>query len=646
MQRPTKVPMNVSLLHPDIEIQKHGYLPVSSHMIHDPGTNTFHPDGLFSEIIFDQIGSANRMIRFAYIDLKTRIFQPIVFRNLISLKSFYNEILSGKCYVYFDKKEKDFIRCKSDDEGAGTGYSFFLKYYNQIQFTLTNSLARTDKIKILDAYKDRVFIDRYLVLPAGIRDIKEENGMLASEDINKLYLAALSMANGLPDTDEELNPVYDTLRYNIQLKIVEIYEYILNIVDGKKGYGRGKLGARNIALGTRNVITSAPMTEVESPYDPKFFKNDEALIPLYQAAKAATPLVSHALRTIFFSTIFTEGARNIALISPTDLKIQYHEIDEDQRSLFTTSDGVEKLINLLQNEHIRHKPVSVLGKDKKPLWMYLMYDLGDTLYCFRNLPEFISHLTNEDKWSIAPLLPKLEKLIPLGVNKEEVIVVGSGALVAYGYPYGFEDLDVKVSPRVYERLLASGKFTKTDRSLVYEDIEVYTDHPEFGTYEGILSSAVSIEGYKVVPIQHMYDNYVKVNRSKDKKKLQWCKEHIFISDKVRALTYGEMMYIAAYHSLHDKYCTFTRYPVLNELGILTPKIHIQTTEPNRTVTLRLATNDTAVVLPRYPILHGAIYQDSMCPHPSSLAGYDGDFDKLRRCRSKIAELSKEVLLQG
>jgi hypothetical protein len=631
-----KEPMNVRLLDPMKVIESEGLLPVTTYMIHEPSTNKFHPDGLFSEVIFGPIGSTDRLTRFGYIDLKTDIFNPTIYENLLKLSSLYGSILEGKAYAIFNKETMDFELADKSNINANTGFTFFMEHLHKINFKSTGSLIRDDRIEVLNKYNNLLTFNKLLVSPAGTRDIKEDStGKMSMENINKLYLSILALANSLPDDKDALNdPVFDSVKYTIQMKVMEIYEYILKgVIGGKNGYGQGKFGARNIILGARNVITAAPLTEVKSPLEPNYFRNDESLIPLYQCMKSAMPLVQHYLMTIMLNSIFSENSTgSIPLINPNTYELEYMDIDEETRALYTTSDGTEKLINKFDNEDTVFQPfaIQVISQKFKYAWVYLVYDLNDRIYIFRNLDKFKEGITNVSQWKAREIL--INKNIDISpLNGINYCITGGIALEMYGYKdIPSNTLDILVDPITFDKLKTRSDIT-TANDLSYLILNNIFIHKE-NNFKDILKSSVSIEGYSVVNMETLATLY-KSNIYKDTKykfKYKWLNEHIVDMRKVRPLTNVEMFYIVTYMALKDKYTTFSRYPILHEYGILTTKVAVHSTEPNRVVKymsyIHPEVDIPVIILPRYPVIHNSKLKGSMSPHPSTLSGYDGDFD--------------------
>ena len=382
-------PLTLKLLDSNY-VQQNAILPVTSAFIREPSTNEFHPEGLFSETIFGEVGSTQRLIKFGYIDLRMQCFHPLVYKNLLQLKRIYGDIMSGKIFARFDEVEKDFVKCESDAPGAGSGYTFFISNFNKVVFKDSPSLKRQDKINILKKYKDNIYIQKYLVLPAGVRDVKVEDDVTKLDTINTLYNSLLKKTLSLPDR-KTTNPIYDSIKFSIQRSANEIYAHIFDILEGKNGFLQHKFGARSLTLGTRNVISSAHFDHM-SPTDPKFLKVNETGVPLFQATKMFQPIVSNKFRQIFFDPIISQEANNIAVIDPKTLRLVYKEVSEEDKKRFITTDGIDNFINLYKNRVFRKEPLNIFIDKKEKYYLWLVYDEGDAIYLFRNIHEFKSKM--------------------------------------------------------------------------------------------------------------------------------------------------------------------------------------------------------------------------------------------------------------
>ena len=393
-------PLNIKIMDVSTFIKDKGLMEVTSPMIHSSSSSDYDPNGLFSESIFGPIASEQRMLRHGFIKLHCRVLHPIIYENLQSIKRFYTEIMAGKSYAVWDKTEKDFFRASEMDEGADTGYSFFLKHYNEINFKKNLSLKRNDKINVIAKFKSISLIKECIVIPAGIRDMKEDEGRIEKDSINSLYTSLLNSCRAMPEFGD-LDPIYDTVHYSIQKKVVEIYVKLTSIIEGKRGFLQGKLAYRHIAGGTRNVITATNL-ESTDPESPQAHKSDEIMIPLFQAAKGYASLVVYRIRELFYSTIISQSSEAVALINPNGNTLEYVPIDDKDKDSLLSEEGIQKTIDRFHDENFRFKPVSVRSGGK-PYYLYLVYDTGKKIYIFRNLSEFKADMA--ERFDISKVRP-------------------------------------------------------------------------------------------------------------------------------------------------------------------------------------------------------------------------------------------------
>lgn len=399
-------PFNMAVMDVGKFIKEHGLLEVTTTALKEPSTNEFHPDGLFSEEIFGRIGTLERMTTLGYIELKMKMVAPVLYKTLARLGGFYTDLMAGRVYATWDAEKADFERVFGDPEdtpNCNTGFHYFVKYFPQIKFKLTESLTRETRVDLLNEYRSIGLYKQYLVQPAGMRDVQDDGtGRLIQDDINKLYISLMSYAGSLPD--ETTSPLYDGLKFNIQSTGVRIYEYLENLMTGKRGFAQGVLAARKIAMGTRNVITAASYV-ARNPDDPQVLKPDETISGVYQTAKAFQPLVFFHLKTIFFQNVFGEegSSYNVPLINPKTFKLEYHEINEDERLKWVSPDGINSAINRFVNLDVRSRPLVVRDVNNAPYYMYLVYDDVDKITLCRSIDELTNTGVRVDKSKLRPI---------------------------------------------------------------------------------------------------------------------------------------------------------------------------------------------------------------------------------------------------
>lgn len=378
--------IKVKLLDIDKYVEEAALQPVTSHMIYEPSTSIFDSQGLYSEEIFGQIGTVDRYERVSYINLNTKVIQPFLFKAIVSLKVIYKDIIAGKRYAIFDKEKKDFVAAPKDDENANTGYGFFCRHIGEIEFEKKESIRTRDKIANLEKYRDILFMDKILVIAAGMRDVDTSSDRVQADEINKYYMTLLKYARGLPQ-NSETNSLYDNVRYRVQLKVNQIYDYLYNIVEGKGGFIQRQYASRDIVSSSRNTIGPSN-SKVSHPDDPQYIKCTEIGVPLFEAVATNKILMTHTIRSFFISSIFDGKSSTVPLINPKSLELEYVEVDESEKEVYTSGDGISTLINRFKHTDFRTKPVAVKAMDNKWWYLYLIYDTGDDIYILRSIEEF------------------------------------------------------------------------------------------------------------------------------------------------------------------------------------------------------------------------------------------------------------------
>lgn len=400
-------PFNIRVMEVSAFIAHHNLLPVTSMLIQEPSSNEFNQFGLFSEEIFGKVGTLDRMLHHGYIELNTTIIAPVIYRTLTRMGTLYTGILSGQAYATFNEETKDFDRVYGDPEetpGADTGFEFFCSHLHEFKPKLTESLSRETSVGLIESSRGVSLQQQYLVHPAGLRDISADGGTgrLIQDDINKLYLSLLAYANSIPKGST--SPLYDSIRYRIQAKAMEIYEYLLNQLTGKRGFYRGSFTARRIAMGTRNVISAASFA-APSPDHPQALKPDESYVGVYQTIKGLQPAVFHGIKKMLVDPIFGEdgSASRVALVDPDTNQLVYATLSEPERMKFVSEDGINAFINDFKNTDRRDRPITVKDIKGKVYYLALVYDEFDRVAVFSSIDDLKTMVPNYDPKKIRPL---------------------------------------------------------------------------------------------------------------------------------------------------------------------------------------------------------------------------------------------------
>lgn len=367
----TKSPFNIYIS----DLSKNGlskYPVISATEIDDVVTKDFHNAGLYSPLIFGKPGDKDRDIRRARILLNQNLIHPKVFNVLASLKSLYKGIAASTEYAIWDDTLKDFVR--SDVIDGETGYAFFISHVKDIVHVRNKSRRRDAYIDFVEMYVDKMIIQTFPILPAGLRDIeKDSSGRPVEPEINGLYRAIMTKANSIRTglrykEDDEL----DLVRWNMQRDILAAHALLEDMVSGKRGIIQSKWAARRIVGGTANVISTL-VPVADSLDSPALTKITETGTGIYQYLKGTVPLVFHKTKEICVSKFITDDGAIYGINRKTLKREKLQDRQKDIDS-WTIKDDFEKLINRFGDSARRHRPI-MLGDH----YLCMVYKTSDTI---------------------------------------------------------------------------------------------------------------------------------------------------------------------------------------------------------------------------------------------------------------------------
>lgn len=398
-----KKPVDIKIANMEQLLTEVKAMPVTSAYFKERTAEHFDPGGLFSEEIFGEIGSPTRLVKFGYIDLNTKILHPKIFEVLMQIKSIYKSIVSGKSYARWDEKQKDFVACMDSDEGANTGYGFFVKHVADIDFKRNESSKRNMRIKVLETAQNRWFIKRFIVSPAGTREYIFKKDRDEYDEINKPYKRIIEMARPMEGA-RTASAIYDGVRYRLQLLVNEVYNMLWDMFS--KVYFPSKYTSRSIALATRNVISAAdidaPSGNPEAQLD-----TDEVMLPLWQVLGGGAPAVKHALRTAMFGHMFAEDSNTCSVVDPDTLETTLIEVSSKTKKRHTDSEDMDYLLHSFLETENQHSPLVIPDVDGKPYYVLLKYIDDGKIFFSRSIRDIEEGITNRgmkyDPGKVSPL---------------------------------------------------------------------------------------------------------------------------------------------------------------------------------------------------------------------------------------------------
>lgn len=386
-----RTPFNLSLLNLNENNLYKSIGKVTNGNMFDGANFNLHPEGLWSNEIFGPIGNPERMKKQAYMDLNVEVLHPLVYRELISSSSLLDEIMSGTSFAVFNPETNMFERSNAID--GETGYDFFWKHIDKLNLPDTGSPKRKETIKLLEKNRDKMKIDKLIILQAGYRDVEFKDGQINHDEINQIYREILSLANSLSSVSHKGNmALINVTRYAIQKALLKLFMHLGEITGhGKKKLIQGKWASRNVYQTTRNVITaSVPTGRFANDSTNQGFSGIN--VGLYQLIVSCLPFAVRGIKNSFLSEKFNDPLSPVKLVNKKTLKEESVNLSQDWFDLFQSEEGIRKLIHRFKPEAIRHKAVEVDG-----YYLALIYKGPDnTFKIINSISEVPENRSKED----------------------------------------------------------------------------------------------------------------------------------------------------------------------------------------------------------------------------------------------------------
>jgi hypothetical protein len=351
--------LQVSLLDVDDFVKKNNLVEITNPVIFDTSSNPTS-DGLLSNTIFG-ITKESRASTFAYISLKKKFLQPLVYRIWSKVDSKIKSVIHGIGTYSIDKSGNIIEDPKGDN-----GIDFLRKNLDKIKFRETDSIKRERYVKFLNDNRKNFFTDKLIVIPPFFRDIKVDGGKISVGDINKLYINVMVSASAIGDSTEYGFSIGKSVEGRLQEGLIEIYKWFGTGTDSNPNGGLpGKFGVirrANLSKTTdyaTRLVMSAPKLDVENMEDIRA-DFDYSVLPMTSAAANFFPFVIFHMRR-FFENEFIGDTKYPIL--DKDGTIIYGEI-EDYQIQFSDEVLKKELDRFIHGYSDRFRPVKVLCRVK------------------------------------------------------------------------------------------------------------------------------------------------------------------------------------------------------------------------------------------------------------------------------------------
>lgn len=351
--------LQVSLLDVDDFVKKNNLVEITNPVIFDASSNPTS-DGLLSNTIFG-ITKESRASTFAYISLKKKFLQPLVYRIWSKVDSKIKSVIHGIGTYSIDKSGNIIEDPKGDN-----GIDFLRKNLDKIKFRETDSIKRERYVKFLNDNRKNFFTDKLIVIPPFFRDIKVDGGKISVGDINKLYINIMVSASAIGDSTEYGFSIGKSVEGRLQEGLIEVYKWFGTGTDSNPNGGLpGKFGVirrANLSKTTdyaTRLVMSAPKLDVENMEDIRA-DFDYSVLPMTSAAANFFPFVIFHMRR-FFENEFIGDTKYPIL--DKDGTIIYGEI-EDYQIQFSDEVLKKELDRFIHGYSDRFRPVKVLCRVK------------------------------------------------------------------------------------------------------------------------------------------------------------------------------------------------------------------------------------------------------------------------------------------
>ena len=249
-------------------------------------SNQFHPEGLFSEIIFGNKETKERAHTFSYIDLHCKVLHPALVKPIYRLNGKILKVLQLEQTYNLTKDNQ----LEESEEGEINGVTSVIKHFPELISRNEEPGVRNDiKNMVLFQYKNNLaFIDKCIVIPAAYRDadIEDSTGSLRIPRVNEYYQKIIKLSLQIKSLGmEESSPIYEIHAAKMFSLINELYDFIISKLSKKQGMVRQDILGKRVDFSGRAVIVGGA-TEIRS---------DEIGIPFKMLVKIYEPFILHYL---------------------------------------------------------------------------------------------------------------------------------------------------------------------------------------------------------------------------------------------------------------------------------------------------------------------------------------------------------------
>lgn len=321
-------------------------------------------DGLLSNEIFG-ITQKDRAGTFAYIDLGEYFIDPSCYKTLQRLDNKFNFIVNSM-RTYKVNAEGDL----EEDPSGGTGIKWLKDNFKKIILKPSKSRARDMRIRYIEHNFNtgRMFLNKYVVIPAYYRDVNTSGKHTGVGQINTLYVNLISAARAIKENNDYGLSMADTTCARIQDTLKTIYDWFCgnsnaSIKDPGSGLsGKAGIIRANMAYTSdysSRLVLSAPELKADS-IDDLMVSIDKSAIPLAAVAADFYPFMLFHMRKFFENEFLNSTSYEFVNIEGKEVSVEL-----DNPMMYFTDDLLkDQLKKFVYSHNNRFIPIEIPTKDK------------------------------------------------------------------------------------------------------------------------------------------------------------------------------------------------------------------------------------------------------------------------------------------
>jgi len=234
--------------------------PVTSPQIYLGKSQTFHPQGLYSEEIFGMDGSKERKQNLSWVDLNSTVIHPSLY-DIISktIERKIVKLIAGD--TSFKISEDGTL--EEDENGKLSGFTSLVKNMDKIKFRLSKDGTgnRNELVKMINnnIKKGTFFIDKLIIISPEYRPLGLDGSEEDADVLTELYQKIIRHSSQLKGVSGEL---YNILAYRMQMLIRELYELSRVTISKKQGMIRKMILGKRVDFSARGVISPDPSLDL------------------------------------------------------------------------------------------------------------------------------------------------------------------------------------------------------------------------------------------------------------------------------------------------------------------------------------------------------------------------------------------------